>query len=154
MTAYYLDTSALIKRYVTETGSAWLRNLFQSDADHFFATSRLTMPETYSALARRRREGTVSVTDYNVNIRAFSNDSATTYRFIELTLDVVELSRQLLEQHPLRANDAVQLASALMANRSLTVAGLTALVFMSADDRLNEAATAEGLVVENPNNHT
>ena len=153
MTAYYLDTSALIKRYVSETGSGWIQNLFQPDIGHFFTTSRLTMPEVYSAMARRRREGSVSLADYTVNINAFRNNSITTYRFIELIPAVIDLARQLLERHPLRANDAVQLASALIANNSLTTAGLTALVFLSADDRLNNVATNEGLTVENPNNY-
>ena len=153
MTAYYLDTSALIKRYVTETGSIWVHTLFQSDTSDFFVTSRLTMPEVYSAFARRRREGSVSLADYTTNINAFRNDSVTTYRFIELVTDVIDLARQLLERYPLRTNDAVQLASAVIANRSLVAAGLTAMVFVSADDRLNEIARLEGFAVENPNSH-
>jgi predicted nucleic acid-binding protein len=154
MTAYYLDTSGLIKRYVTETGSTWVRQLFQPEQDHFFTTCRLTMPEVYSALARRLRDGSVSRDHYDTNIQAFQDDSVTVYRFIELTLDVVNLSRQLLEQHPLRANDAVQLASALIANRSLTTAGLDPLHFLSADNRLVAVAVAEGLASVNPNDHS
>jgi len=36
MTAYYFDTSGLIKRYVTETGSDWVNQLFQPENGHFF----------------------------------------------------------------------------------------------------------------------
>lgn len=154
MTAYYLDTSGLIKRYVTEIGSVWMHQLFQPERGHFFITCRLTMPEMYSALARRLREGTVSVTSYTTNVQAFQQDSATAYHYVELTLDVIDLSRQLLEQHPLRANDAVQLASALIANRSLTAAGLEPLTFLSADKRLIGVAVAEGLTGDNPNDHS
>ncbi len=39
MTAYYFDSSALIKRYVTEIGSRGILNLFQPDADHFVVTN-------------------------------------------------------------------------------------------------------------------
>jgi len=53
MTAYYFDTSGLIKRYVTETGSDWVNQLLQPENGHFFITCRLTMPEVYSAFARR-----------------------------------------------------------------------------------------------------
>jgi predicted nucleic acid-binding protein len=154
MTAYYLDTSGLIKRYVTETGSTWVRQLFQPEQDHFFITCRLTMPEVYSALARRLRDGSVSRDHYDTNTQAFQDDSVTVYRFIELTLDVVNLSRQLLERHPLRANDAVQLASALIANRSLITAGLDPLHFLSADNRLVAVAVADGLTSVNPNDHS
>jgi len=77
------------------------------------------MVELYSALARRRREGTVLVADYEIVIRAFSSHSATDYDFVELTLPVIDRARELLDHHPLRANDAVQLASALIANQGL-----------------------------------
>jgi hypothetical protein len=44
-------------------------------------------------------------------------------------------------------------ASALIANRALQAAKMAPLVFLSADDRLNAAAKAEGLPVDNPNTH-
>ncbi len=153
MIAYYFDTSALIKRYITETGSGWVRQFFPSPHDHLFITCRLTIPEMYSAFARRRREGAVSQENYTTNIRAFDHDSMTIYRFIELTADVTRLSRRLLEQYPLRANDAVQLASALIANRSLVDAGLPPLLFLCADKRLLDIAIAEALTGDNPNDH-
>lgn len=153
MTAYYFDTSALIKQYVNETGSEWVRNLFLPEHDHFFITCRLTMPEIYSAFARRLRERSVTEASYATNIRAFESDATAVYRFLELTLEVVQLSRHILEQYPLRANDAVQLASAVVANRLLIASNLTPLRFLSADERLIQAATAEGLICDNPNNH-
>lgn len=85
MIAYYFDTSALIKRHITETGSGWVRQPFQPPHDHLFITCRLTMPEMRSAFARRQREGSVSQKSYTTNIRAFKHDSMTSYRFIELT---------------------------------------------------------------------
>jgi len=53
----------------------------------------------------------------------------------------------------LRGYDAVQLATALAANRKRLNDGLGALIFVSADDELNTAAKAEGLSVENPNDY-
>ncbi|MCA9972144.1 MAG: type II toxin-antitoxin system VapC family toxin [Anaerolineales bacterium] len=153
MTTYYFDTSGLIKRYVTETGSGWVWRLFSPEFDHFFLTSRLTMPEIYSALARRLREGSVSAAAYSSNLQVFQRDSTTTYRYIELTMDVVNLSRDLLAQHALRASDAVQLASALGANRLLVTGGLAPLVFVAADERLLAVARAEGMAGENPNDY-
>jgi hypothetical protein len=55
MTTYYLDTSALSKRYVEETGSNWVRTLVLPEAEHTLLTARITMVEIYSALARRKR---------------------------------------------------------------------------------------------------
>jgi uncharacterized protein len=78
---------------------------------------------------------------------------ATEYRFVELDLNVVGLARDLLDRHPLRAYDAVQLASALRASRALQATHLPSLLFLSADDRLTAAATHEGLATDNPNTH-
>jgi hypothetical protein len=45
------------------------------------------------------------------------------------------------------------LASALIVNQTLQTAQLSPLVFLAADDRLNTAATVEGLSIDNPNLH-
>ena len=61
--------------------------------------------------------------------------------------------RVLLERHPLRSHDAIQLSSALMANETLLAAGLPGLVFLCADEKLAGTAQLEGLAAENPNAH-
>jgi predicted nucleic acid-binding protein len=66
---------------------------------------------------------------------------------------IVDSAGALLERHPLRSYDAIHLATALAAQQSFQQRGLTPLTFLSADDRLNEAASAEGLAVDNPNRH-
>jgi uncharacterized protein len=58
-----------------------------------------------------------------------------------------------LERHSLRAYDAVHLATALSVHRWLVEKGEMGLTFLSADDRLNYAAAAAGLAVDNPNEH-
>ncbi len=60
---------------------------------------------------------------------------------------------QIADKYELRGYDAVQLASALEANRLRQNNSLSAITFISADNNLNSAATAEGLAVDNPNNH-
>jgi hypothetical protein len=59
----------------------------------------------------------------------------------------------LLESYPLRAYDAVQLASALLTHDTLQVIGLPPPTFLAADDRLLATAEAEGLATDNPNAH-
>ena len=153
MTTYYLDTSALSKRYVQEPGTDWLRALTEPSARQTLLSARITMVEMYSALARRRREGTVPAAECDIAAQAFTAHSNADYEFIELDLSVVATARPLLERHALRAYDAVQLASALIANQVLQAARLDPLVFLSADDRLNAAAADEGLLIDNPNAH-
>lgn len=53
MSAYYLDASALVKRYVNEPGSVWLRSLLASPHTDLLFTSRMTVVEVISAFARR-----------------------------------------------------------------------------------------------------
>lgn len=59
----------------------------------------------------------------------------------------------LADKYELRGYDAVQLASALEVNRLRIADGLSPIVFISADNNLNSAATTEGLTADNPNNH-
>ena len=54
----YLDTSALLKRYIMEPASAAFEDFFSAHAP--FHSSRLTLVEARSALARRRRAGQIT----------------------------------------------------------------------------------------------
>ena len=69
MATYYLDSSSLIKRYVVEIGSAWVKDLSDLLPGNILLTSRLTVVETRSALARRRREASISLADHASALR-------------------------------------------------------------------------------------
>jgi len=153
MISYYLDTSALGKRYVTEVGSGWVRTLTASTTGNALITARITMAEMYSVLARRKREGSVPSDACAIAAQAFTTHSSTEYKFIELELSIIAGAHNLLERYPLRAYDAVQLASALAANQALIDRGLEPLMFVSADERLLNVAAAEGLTTDNPHLH-
>jgi predicted nucleic acid-binding protein len=148
MTNYYADTSALIKRHVAETGSEQVALLA---ANHLLFTSRLSQIEVYSALNRRVREGRLSAIDYKSIVVDFDSLCDTEYQLVEINRGIVNRTRQLLEQHPLRAYDAVQLATALLTNEALLDSGIPPLTFLCADDRLLAAASGEGLSTANPN---
>lgn len=59
----------------------------------------------------------------------------------------------MIVQYPLRAYDAVQLASALRVQFLLTLMPETKLIFVSADNRLLDIAQSAGLAIDNPNNY-
>ncbi len=153
MADYYVDSSALVKRHVHEMGTAWLQGLCIPTTGNVIITARISMVEVYSALNRRQRETHLNATDYADIVVDFSTICMTEYQLVELTAPVVERARSLLERHSLRAYDAVQLASALIAQDTLLSAGLPPLTFLAADDRLLVAAQAEGLATDNPNAH-
>ena len=75
------------------------------------------------------------------------------YLTVEITLVLYSAAMKLATKHALRGYDAVQLAAALEANDESLTNGLPLLILVSADTKLNTAAQAEGLVVQNPNNY-
>ena len=149
---YYLDTSALLKKYVHEMGSVWLQGLLAAPRT-LATTTHLVMAEIISALNRRVREGNVTAADYVRLTGRFRDDCRVTYQLIAVNNAILHSAGDILERHPLRAYDAIHLATALTANRRLLASGAAGLVFLCADDRLLQAAAAEGLTVDNPNDH-
>jgi predicted nucleic acid-binding protein len=138
----YLDTSALIKRFVREAGSGTVDALISQEGS--VATSRIAYAEVFSALARRKREGDLSHSSYAVAARQVEAEWMALVR-VDVTDDVVKTARRLVERHPLRGFDAIHLASALGLRKELGVE----LTFAAADRRQLEAARAEGLTVIN-----
>ena len=153
MTTYYLDTSAAVKLYVSEVGSGWLQRLFVGPRPPVAVTSHLLRVEMWSAFARRLREKSVSLDDYTQMCDLFAEDRQNLYRFTSINEIAIRGACEYVEHYPLRASDAIHLAAALDTNRQLTNARRPGLVFLCADDRLLQAAVAEGLAVDNPNAH-
>ena len=153
MSDYYADSSALVKRHIPEIGSTWLQELTDQVVGNTIITARVSMVEVYSALNRRIREATLGTVDYARLVSDFNALCVTQYTLVELTAPIVDRAQLLLEHHPLRAYDAVHLATALIANETLVAAGLPALTLLSADNRLLDAAQTAGLATDNPNAH-
>lgn len=153
MATYYADSSVLVKRHVTEIGMPWVQARTDPSAGNLFLTSRISVVEVISALNRRQREGSLPAAEYLRIVSDFEVLCATASQLVEVTDEVTVRSRLLLEQHALRAYDAVQLASALLADRTIRATGEPPLTFLAADERLLTAARAEGLAVDNPNWH-
>jgi predicted nucleic acid-binding protein len=153
VSVYFLDSSALVKRYVAETGSAWIRGLTDPSARNPLIIARIAWVEVLGALARRQREGSLTPDDVTQAIRAFRYDLNMQYQVSEMGPALAEAAGDLVVLHPLRAYDAVQLASALLAQSDLARVEAPALTFLTADDRLLVIAEAEGLRTDNPNRH-
>ena len=153
MAEYYADSSVLVKRHVPEAGTSWFRLLADPTSGNVIITARVSVVEVYSALNRRVREGTLDPKTYAALAADFDSVCTAEYRLLELDPTVAARACRLLEQHALRAYDAVQLATALIAKDLLVASGLQGLTFLSADARLLSAAHAEGLAVNDPNAH-
>ncbi len=149
MPRYFLDSSALVKRYRQEVGSRWILELAAPPAQLIVA--RLAHLEVASAIVRRGRESPEAARQVGRVLATLDSDFANIFQIVELTELVISRALDLVRTHGLRAADAIQLASALFLDPGPAVP--VDLWLVSADNDLNAAATAEGLLVENPNNH-
>ena len=130
----YLDTSSLVKLYVTESGSEVVRQLV-GDAN-VVATSVVAYAETRAALARLRREGVLTASKLTSAKREF-DEQWPTYLSLEVTDSLCRAAGDLAEKHSLRGFDSIHLASFAEVSRR---AGTDDTRFSSFDDRLNQAA--------------
>ena len=153
MSTVYLDTSALVKLYVTEEGSEWVRDLLSYSRHPIAFTSHLTVVETACAFARKRREDFLSPDDHMEVLLAFDHDVAYWFNILDVTPEVIETAKLFAGDHPLRAYDAVHLATAWLANRQLVLAEQPPLTFVCADKPLLQIAEAVGLPIDNPENY-
>jgi predicted nucleic acid-binding protein len=151
--AYFLDTSAVVKRYIQETGTGWVRRIADAAAGNLMYLARITDVEVTSAVVRRHRGGSISAADAVDTLNQFRQDLITGYRVIEVTPALLAAARTLAERHGLRAYDAVQLAAAVELNAQWIAAGTGTITLASADQELNAAATVEAITVEDPNSH-
>jgi hypothetical protein len=135
----YFDASALVKRYVQETGTTTVRRLLASG---IAASSRLSEVEVTSAVIRRAREGAFTTERRDRMLAALQRD-VPALAIVEMTPEVTAHARALLIRYPLRAADAVQLASCLYLQQQL----VQPVPFVAFDGRLVQAARAEGLTV-------
>jgi predicted nucleic acid-binding protein len=150
--AYFLDSSALVKRYVIEPGTPWVRGLTRHRKSTYLYIALITAVEVTSAIARRRGT-TLTAAQASSLLSRFRQHLAGRYLPSQLTPALVSDAMALANTHRLRAYDAVQLAAALDVYRDWTANRLGAFVFVSSDRDLNDAAQAEGLTVDDPNSH-
>lgn len=153
MAVYFIDSSALAKRYVSETGTAWVQALTDPASGNSLYAARITLVELVAAISRRRKNGDLTPAAAAAALTDVRADFASDYQVIEVTVALVAQAESLAEKHALRGYDAVQLAAAIQVNAAFVAAGQPAVTLISADLELNAAAAAEGLGVDDPNTH-
>ena len=142
MKYYFFDTSALVKRYIIETGSNWVNRVI-ADVDTNHTISRLTESEVSAALTRRLESRIAQQLLQN-----FDQDLAQFYTRLAITDQSIDEAVSLTRRYRLLGCDAIQLATVLQ-----VAAAEPSTIFVCADTELLSAASALGLVVENPEVH-
>ena len=150
---FYLDASALVKRYLAETGSAWVESVCADEETSAIAIAHFGLVETAAAFAAKQRGGFMTPADYESVLASLLQDAQSRYRLVTVGPTLIDNAIQLTRRRKLRGYDAIHLASALALNRPLEDNDFPPLVFVAADDDLLTAAAAEGLSVDNPNWH-
>jgi uncharacterized protein len=145
---WFVDSSALVKRYVREAGSVWLVNEI---VRHQVYISQLTPIEITAAFRRRFQQGEISEFLFHQSRHRFlTHLEQDQYAILEMRQNIVDEALRLLFHHSVRAYDAAQLATALIA---INAAMRSRLMFVTADSQLERVARAEGLQTDNPLNH-
>lgn len=153
MAAYFLDSSALVKRYASEIGTSWVTSLIDPTAGNLIYIARITTVETVAAITRKQKGNLLSGPDMAHAIATFRKEMAGLFLIVELTAPLLNSAMILAEKHALRGYDAVQLAAAVEANHERTSLHLPPLTLIAADTELLRAGIAEGLTIDNPNTH-
>jgi len=151
MALYFLDSSAVVKRYVSEPGHAWIVSLCDPAQNHDVQIAQIASVEVIAALCRKAREAAITPTERDALIADFRNDMVTTYGMRTVTTQVYTHAGDLCRMYRLRSYDAVQLAAVLALRDDALATGVPALIFVCADTDLLSYAASEGLGVENPN---
>lgn len=148
----YFDSSALVKRYFTETGSDWVIARCQ-DPTVLIATTEISRVEIAAAFAGKLRGSFITQTEYREARLKLMSDAQKRYHLLPVNTPRIDEAIELTARHKLRGYDAVHLACALDPDRALHAENLSSLTFVTADLDLLSAAQAEGLTTDNPNDH-
>jgi uncharacterized protein len=134
----YFDTSALVKRYVDEPGRREVQQLLRR---HECVTSAISSVELRSALRRRVTENSLDASRLPEILRRVVADRAY-WTVVEVGTEVLRGAETLVSIHPVRTLDAIHVASAQLLATRLSISDL---IFVSADQRQTEVASAIGL---------
>jgi predicted nucleic acid-binding protein len=146
--ALYLDTSALVKLFAVEDGSALVRGLIGGrTAAEILLVSRLGYTEASVSLARMAHFRRIPAADLPKHLGALESFWEESIQEVDFTEDVLQDARHLAQRFPLRTYDAIHLASARKAERMLRGAFEGQLRFLAFDGALISAAKSSGFAI-------
>jgi len=149
--SFYLDASALAKRYIPENGSLHVHALLDRVPGNRLYLLNVGVGEVASVFIRTRNAGIISAACFAQALTEFKREiiHAADVTKQSVTNRLAFSSLALLEAHAISSTDALLLKSALTVARKLRLGG-NDLVLVASDQRLLRAAQAEGLSTFNP----
>ena len=107
MMLYYLDSSAWVKRYFEERGSAWVDGLFEQD--NLLSCSTQGLIEVMATAARKCAGGAIDAAGL-AETKSWLMDEWGSFLWVGLAPEVVERSLEIADAFALRGSDSVHLA--------------------------------------------
>jgi predicted nucleic acid-binding protein len=132
VSVYYLDTSALVKRYLPEIGSVWVGTITDPSSGHTIVTAEIAQVEAAAAIAARQRApGGITLQERDDAVDLLAVHCTTEYRLVGTNPLILDRAIRLTQNYRLRGYDAVHLATALIVHEQYLAAGLAGLTFVA-----------------------
>ncbi len=145
---FFLDASAIMKRYYPERGAGTIEALLSSSpATDRFYVSELSLLEVTAGIVRRVAPGVVA----SDALAQFRHDSGPLFHVRPLGAGVLEVALQVDETYRLRSGDAIQLGTAL---HSASISAPIPIIMVTSDRELLAAARQSGLTTLDPTHPT
>ena len=151
MNYFWLDANAIVKQYVTETGTPLINYLFTRVSLNRMFCLFDSMDEARFAIVKKRNGKIITLAAFNRAIQRFHTEfirRAEVKKAHAVESQKID-ARQLIEAHSINSTDAYILQCALDEADKLRTAG-DDLILVSSDRRLLAAAEKEGLLTFDP----
>ena len=112
----FVDTSALLKRYIDEDGSRKLEEALATVSD--LVVSPVTWVELHAAVARRLRRKLLTPQQSS----SILTEAETDFRFYSQVVwseELADTAVKMVHRHPLRTLDAIQLSAGVLSRPDL-----------------------------------
>jgi predicted nucleic acid-binding protein len=139
MTAYFFDTSALVKRFHDEKGTEQVDEII-TDEDNEVIVSSLLIVETLSAFRRKHNRSEISKSEMTELVSTFFKEALEKYVIVPMEESLLTFSFDLVLENDLRTLDSLQLSAGLSLDEDLD-----GMVFVTADGDLAAVASNRGL---------
>jgi len=149
MAVFFFDSNAIVKYYISEPGSNWVRALVD-DTNNSCLICDISLAEVAAAISQMRQFQPFGRAFVHGTLKRFQNDVRSGL-FLSHPVDTRTLERAaaIAETHALKGCDAIQVASAALAEEDIGIE----VVLVTGDKQVLRVAQFEALETDNPFKH-
>jgi len=137
----FCDTSALIKKYISEKGSGKFEKIL-SKTDNIYV-SAITEVETISTFKRLLTERAIDKDEYEMIVKDFETDFQY-FSVVPIDIEIIKNALKMINQYQLKTLDSIQLGTLVYLKNEINS-------FVACDEKLIKSALKERIKVINPN---